>query len=118
MTRVAIASTSRTGAAAGQDLADQTSGGAGDHGAFKQTHVFCGTDAFSNGAVALEILSNKPIGIGARHGWVAAAVHDAVQCALGEAAFVGFNSYGQIVRSEGQFSGFHNCTAVVLVLPD
>jgi hypothetical protein len=32
--------------------------------------------------------------------------------------FAGFNSYGQIVRSEGQFSGFHNCTAVVLVIPD
>jgi hypothetical protein len=230
-------------------------GGAGDDGAFKQTHVFWGTDAFSNGAVALEILSNKPIGIGARHGWVAAsgplrvtettlsclvslntapaadafedhaletsqtfdraaplpfflhnivgvktddgfklrvplgvgadggvlcaaevptgstthimstqaiaaadaavaAVHDAVaqvegagatpkvalffdcvatrlrlgqefgseleavQSALGAAPFVGFNSYGQIVRAEGQFSGFHNCTAVVLVLPD
>jgi hypothetical protein len=32
--------------------------------------------------------------------------------------FAGFNSYGQIVRAEGQFSGFHNCTAVVCVLPD
>jgi hypothetical protein len=43
---------------------------------------------------------------------------DAVRTALGDAPFVGFNSYGQIVRSDGQFSGFHNCTAVVLVLPD
>jgi hypothetical protein len=230
-------------------------GGAGDDGAFSQTHVFCGTDAFSDGVVALEILSNKPVGIGARHGWVAASgplrvtetaqtclvslnaapaadafddyavetsqafdraeplpffLHnvvgvktdagfklrvplgvgpdggvlcaaevptgatthimstqavaaadaaaaavddavqqvkragetpkvalffdcvatrlrlgqefgaelDAVQTALGDAPFVGFNSYGQIVRSDGQFSGFHNCTAVVLVLPD
>ncbi|MDB4899367.1 MAG: hypothetical protein JWN53_1175 [Gemmatimonadetes bacterium] len=230
-------------------------GGAGDDAAFKQTHVFFGTEAHSDAVVALEILSNKPIGIGARHGWVAAsgplrvtetlqscvvslnttpaadafeehaqatsqsfdradplpfflynivgvktdsgyklrvplgideeggvmcaaevptgatthimstqsmaaadaasaAVHDAVEqvtsagsvpgaalffdCvatrlrlgrefgnelaavgdALGDAPFVGFNSYGQIVRSDGQFSGFHNCTAVVLVLPE
>lgn len=34
---------------------------------------------------------------------------------LGDAPFVGCNTYGQIARSEGQFSGFHNCTAVVLV---
>lgn len=27
------------------------------------------------------------------------------------------NTYGQISRTEGQFSGFHNCTAVVCVLP-
>jgi hypothetical protein len=37
--------------------------------------------------------------------------------ALSGAPFVGCNTYGQIARSEGQFSGFHNCTAVVLVLP-
>jgi hypothetical protein len=230
-------------------------GGAGDDGAFKQTHVFCGTEAATDAVVALEILSNKPLGIGARHGWVpasgplrvteaadacvmslntvpaadafaehaaatsqsfdradpfpfflhnivgvkgedghklrvplgvganggvvfaaevptgattqimsigavqaadaaAAAVRDAMEqvereghapaaalfldCVatrlrlgkefgheldavgeeLGGVPFVGFNSYGQIVRSDGQFSGFHNCTAVVLVLPD
>jgi hypothetical protein len=230
-------------------------GGAGDDGAFKQTHVFSGTKAYTNAVVALEILSNKPIGIGARHGWqpagsplrvtetadacvvslnaspaadafeehalatnqrfdraaplpfflhnvigvksddgyklrvplgihpeggvlcaaevptgatthimstqavaaataAAAAAKDAVEqvtrdghvpkaalffdCvatrlrlgqdfgheldavgdALNGAPFVGFNSYGQVVRAEGQFSGFHNCTAVVLVLPD
>jgi hypothetical protein len=230
-------------------------GGAGDNGNFRQTHVFCGTEAFSNAAVALEILSNKPIGIGARHGWSAsgdplrvtesaqscvvslnvapaveafdehaaatnqhfdhadplpfflhnvvgvqtAAGHklrvplgigadggvmfaaevpvgatarvmstggtsavdaagaaardavaqvenegctpgaalffdcvatrlrlgdafgselDAVARELKTAQFAGFNSYGQIVRAEGQFSGFHNCTAVVCVFPD
>lgn len=37
--------------------------------------------------------------------------------ALGGAHLVGCNTYGQIARAEGQFSGFHNCTAVVLVLP-
>lgn len=229
-------------------------GGAGDDGAFRQTHVFCGMEAATDAVVALEILSNKPLGIGARHGWVpasgplrvtesanscvvslntspaadafsehaeatnqsfdradplpfflhnivgvkeaaghklrvplgvgadggvvfaaevptgattqimsigavqatdaaSAAVRDAVEqverdghapaaalffdCVatrlrlgkefghelvavaqgLGDVPFAGFNSYGQIVRSDGQFNGFHNCTAVVLVLP-
>ncbi|HVZ43601.1 MAG TPA: FIST N-terminal domain-containing protein [Ramlibacter sp.] len=36
---------------------------------------------------------------------------------LAPAAFVGCNTYGQIARAEGQFGGFHNCTAVVCVLP-
>ena len=31
--------------------------------------------------------------------------------------FVGCNTYGQIARAQGQFGGFHNCTAVVCVLP-
>lgn len=44
-------------------------GGAGDDAAFRKTWVFRGTEAHSNAAVALEILSNKPIGIGVRHGW-------------------------------------------------
>lgn len=230
-------------------------GGAGDNAAFKRTVVFHGTDVHSNAVVALEILSNKPIGIGARHGWkpagdplrvtesgdgcvasfnvapaveafedhaeathqsfdrsepipfflhnivgvdtdsgfklrvplavtdegcvvcaadvpagatahimstgtesaaeaAAMAARDAVaqvesegfapkaalffDCVatrlrlgdgfttelaalsteLGTVPFAGFNSHGQIVRSDGQFSGFHNCTAVVCVFPD
>ena len=230
-------------------------GGAGDDGKFSSTHVFFGTEAHTDAAVALEILSNAPIGIGAQHGWrpsgnplrvtessdacmlslnaapaveafedharstgqrlehenplpfflhnivgvktedghklrvplgiqeaggvvcaaevptgatahimatraedarraAAAAVADAVaqveraghkpsgalflDCvatrlrlgqefegeldavreALKGTPFVGFNSYGQIVRAEGQFNGFHNCTAVVCVFPD
>ena len=230
-------------------------GGAGDDGQFQKTHVFVGTEPLTNAAVALEILSNKPIGIGARHGWAptgdtlrvtesaqscvvsfnvspaleafdehaestnqefdhgnplpfflhnvvgvetadgyklrvplgiadkggimtaaevptgskahimssqtASAVEaaaeatrsaveqveskgykpkaalffdcvatrlrlgqdfdqelDAVAKGLDDAPFAGFNSYGQIVRAEGQFSGFHNCTAVVCVFPD
>jgi hypothetical protein len=36
---------------------------------------------------------------------------------LHPAGFVGCNTYGQIARAEGQFGGFHNCTAVVCVLP-
>ena len=42
---------------------------------------------------------------------------DTVARALGDAQFVGCNTYGQIARATGQFSGFHNCTAVLLVLP-
>lgn len=230
-------------------------GGAGDDARFQSTKVFCGTDVYDDAAVGLQILSDKPIGIGARHGWcpaspplrvtesdesrvkslnVAPAVEafaehaettsqrfdpadpmpfflhnivgvqteqghklrvplgvaeegsivcaadvpagatahimgiekqaaaeaatsaahdaiaqveregyrpkaalffdcvatrlrlgeefsgelDAVSRAIGGVPFAGFNSYGQIVRAEGQFSGFHNCTAVVCVIPD
>jgi hypothetical protein len=42
---------------------------------------------------------------------------DACARLLEPAGFVGCNTYGQIARAEGQFSGFHNCTAVVCVLP-
>ena len=41
-----------------------------------------------------------------------------VAAALGEASFVGCNTHGQIARAPGQFGGFHNCTAVVCVLPE
>lgn len=44
-------------------------GGAGDDAQFSKTHVFYGTEAFSDAAVALEILSNEPVGIGVQHGW-------------------------------------------------
>lgn len=37
---------------------------------------------------------------------------------LGGADLVGCNTYGQIARAEGQFGGFHNCTAVVMVVPE
>lgn len=37
--------------------------------------------------------------------------------ALKGAEFVGCNTYGQIARVDGQFSGFHNCTAVTCILP-
>ncbi|MEZ0325921.1 MAG: FIST signal transduction protein [Fimbriimonas sp.] len=41
----------------------------------------------------------------------------AVRDKIDPAAFVGCNSYGQVARVDGQFSGFHNCTAVVCVIP-
>ena len=43
------------------------------------------------------------------------ALHEALPANV---PFVGFNTYGQIVRAHGQFNGFHNCTAVVCLLPD
>lgn len=33
------------------------------------------------------------------------------------ADYIGCNTHGQVVCGEGQFSGFHNCTAVVCVFP-
>ena len=44
-------------------------GGAGDDAAFSHTVVFCGSRIESDAVVGLEILSNKPVGIGVRHGW-------------------------------------------------
>ena len=44
-------------------------GGAGDDANFRRTHVFHGLNVASDAAVALEILSPKPIGIGVQHGW-------------------------------------------------
>lgn len=44
-------------------------GGAGDDARFQRTHVFLGTETFSDAAVALEILSHEPVGIGVAHGW-------------------------------------------------
>jgi len=228
-------------------------GGAGDDAQFTKTYVFCGTEAFTDAAVALEILATKPIGVGVSHGWEPASeplrvtqaegstvvslnaapavevfeehaestgqrfdrsdpipffLHnvlgietgsgyklrvplavleggaigcasdiptgatvrimkttarsaadaairavnsalgdmrgtppevalffdcvatrlrmggefgiemDALQRALGKVPYAGCNTYGQIARSEGQFSGFHNCTATVALLPD
>ena len=227
-------------------------GGAGDDAKFAKTHVFLGTEAFSDAVVGLELLSTKPLGIGVGHGWTPAskllrvtesdgmrvisfngmpaveafedharatnqsfdrhaalpyflhnilgidtgAVHrlrvplsvnadGSVSCAaeipsgaavqimkatsdsavnaaqdataaavaglrggtpgaalffdcvatrlrmgevfgfeldsvakmLGGAELVGCNTYGQIARAKGQFGGFHNCTAVVMILP-
>lgn len=227
-------------------------GGAGDDGRFSTTHVFANGEAYTDAVVALEILSERPVGVGVSHGWAPASepmrvtdarearlvsldataivevleehagrtgqhldraaplpfflhnviglrepegyrlrvglgIHDdgavtcasdvpvgataclmsssvrataeaaaeaarnaiaqldgaepavamffdcvatrlrmgedfgtelaAVRDALGGLPYMGFNSYGQIARAEGQFGGFHNCTAVVAVLP-
>jgi hypothetical protein len=43
---------------------------------------------------------------------------EAVASVLRSENFAGCNTYGQIARSTGQFSGFHNCTAVVCAIPE
>jgi hypothetical protein len=37
---------------------------------------------------------------------------------LGSTQFIGCNTYGQVARVDGQFSGFHNCTAVICIIPE
>lgn len=44
-------------------------GGAGDNASFERTTVFNGTEVLTDAAVALEILSRKPLGVGVSHGW-------------------------------------------------
>jgi hypothetical protein len=48
-------------------------GGAGDDANFKHTQVFCNGEVATDAAVALEILSPAPIGVGVRHGWYPAS---------------------------------------------
>ena len=48
-------------------------GGAGDNAAFSRTVVFNGTEVLVDAAVALEIISTHPIGVGVGHGWEPAA---------------------------------------------
>lgn len=48
-------------------------GGAGDDAKFEETEVFFGKKSYKDAAVALEIVSNEPIGIGVQHGWEAAS---------------------------------------------
>lgn len=49
-------------------------GGSGDNAHFSHTPVFYNTEVVSDAVVALEILSNKPLGIGVRHGWQPASL--------------------------------------------
>lgn len=48
-------------------------GGAGDNAQFQRTSVFLGREVLNGAAVALEMLTQKPIGIGVRHGWAPAS---------------------------------------------
>ena len=47
-------------------------GGAGDNAQFVRTVVFNGTEVLADAAVALEILSPRPLGVGVGHGWATA----------------------------------------------
>ena len=48
-------------------------GGAGDNACFERTVVFNGTQVLTDAAVALEMVSPSPIGVGVGHGWEPAA---------------------------------------------
>lgn len=48
-------------------------GGAGDNAQFQRTSVFMGREVLNGAAVALEMLTQKPVGIGVRHGWAPAS---------------------------------------------
>jgi hypothetical protein len=48
-------------------------GGAGDNAQFRRTSVFLGREVLNDAAVALEILSEKPVGVGVQHGWTPAS---------------------------------------------
>lgn len=48
-------------------------GGAGDNAQFQRTAVFLGREVLTGAAVALEMLTAKPVGIGVRHGWAPAS---------------------------------------------
>ncbi|CAN5877033.1 FIST N-terminal domain-containing protein [soil metagenome] len=48
-------------------------GGAGDNAQFQRTSVFYGREVINGAAVALEMLTEKPIGVGVRHGWAPAS---------------------------------------------
>jgi hypothetical protein len=43
---------------------------------------------------------------------------EAVKNAFNPTKFVGCNTHGQVARMDGQFSGFHNCSAVVCIIPE
>jgi hypothetical protein len=58
-------------------------GGAGDDAQFKRTQVFFGTEALSDAAVVLEIVSKKPLGVGVGHGWEPAGAAMRVTEAVG-----------------------------------
>jgi hypothetical protein len=44
-------------------------GGAGDNAEFRYTPVFADTTVLTDAVVVLEVLSHKPIGVGAAHSW-------------------------------------------------
>jgi hypothetical protein len=88
-------------------------GGAGGDAAFQRRFVFCGTGRKPAVAIFFDCVATR-----LRMGKEFAFELDAVRSALGDTPFAGCNSIGQIARSEGQMSGFHNCTAVVCVFPE
>lgn len=74
-------------------------GGAGDDAQFSRTHVFCGRRAFTDAAVALEMVSDTPIGVGVGHGWTPAGEPMRVTEAAG-ARLIGLNGFAAVEAFE------------------
>ncbi len=62
-------------------------GAAADGGRFQQTSLFFRGNVYTNAVVAVEILSNKPIGIGVNHGWKPSAFSKMVTKAEGNVIY-------------------------------
>ena len=75
-------------------------GGAGDDAQFKRTVVFNGTEVLADAAVALEIVSESPIGVGVGHGWEPAAESMRVTEADG-LRLIGLNGVPAVEAFEG-----------------
>jgi hypothetical protein len=67
-------------------------GGAGDNAQFSRTSVFLGKEVLNDAAVALEILSDKPLGVGVQHGWEPAS--EALRATDGDGSrLIGINGF-------------------------
>jgi hypothetical protein len=74
-------------------------GGAGDNAQFSRTSVFLGREVFNDAAVALEILSDKPLGIGVQHGWTPAS--EALRATDSEGSLlIGINGFPAVAALE------------------
>lgn len=74
-------------------------GGAGDNAQFSRTSVFLGRDILNDAAVALEILSEKPIGVGVKHGWTPAS--EALRATDAEGSrLIGINGFPAVAAFE------------------
>ena len=74
-------------------------GGAGDNAQFSRTSVFLGRQVLNDAAVALEILSEKPLGVGVQHGWTPAS--EALRATDAEGSrLVGINGFPAVVAFE------------------
>lgn len=74
-------------------------GGAGDNAQFQRTTVFHSQEVLTDAAVALEVLTAKPVGIGVSHGWAPASRAYRVTSADGM-ALIGLDGFPAIEAFE------------------
>jgi hypothetical protein len=70
-------------------------GDAADDAKFSRTFVFLDGEVLSNAAVSLEILSEKPLGVGVSHGWKAKRMSELIDAVL---AYSGISMERPIIR--------------------